>query len=175
MHSNVIHSKPTSVYMYNVPGWKGLCRARLTHDEIVHSRELHVHVLFYASATRGVMNEISARIPRVLHSISHLLCAVLTFGSATCNTENSMFVTPSSACVAHIIVVCGGVGRRCALRVTYAWFGARMSQISKQRWKRANHSTWVYIHVTFINFEICQFGEGRLHCTPQGNPLPSSS
>ena len=102
------------------------------HDEIVHTCELHVHALFYASAMRGVMNKISVCVPHILHSISHLLCAVLAFGSAMCNMENSMLVTPGSACVVHVIVAHRGVGRRCALRVTYAWFGARMLQISRE-------------------------------------------
>ena len=66
---------------------------------------------FYASATWGAMNKISARVPRVLHSISHLLCVALGSSSATCNTENLMFVTPGSAHIAHVIVVHGGVGR----------------------------------------------------------------
>ena len=51
---------------------------------------------FYAPAVWGVMNENDACVPHVLHSISHLLCAVLVLGSAMCNTENSMFVTPVS-------------------------------------------------------------------------------
>ena len=84
------------------------------------------------STMRGVVNEIDARVPRVLYSISHLLCAVLVLGSATCNTENSMFVTPISSCVACTIVVHGGVWQRSALRVISAWFGVRISWISRK-------------------------------------------
>ena len=73
---------------------------------------------------------IDACIPRLLHRISHLLCAVLVLGSATCNMENSMFVPPVSACVACTIVTCGGVGRLNTLRVISAWLGMQISQIS---------------------------------------------
>ena len=56
------------------------------------------------------MNEIDARVPQVLHSVSHLFCAVLVLGSAMYNTLNSMFVTPVSARKEHTIIMCGGVG-----------------------------------------------------------------
>ena len=53
-----------------------------------------IGMLFYDPAMRGVMNENNAH---VLHSVSHLLCAMLALGSATCSTLNSMFITLVSA------------------------------------------------------------------------------
>ena len=62
---------------------------------------------------------LGARVPRVLHSVSHLLCAVLALGSATCNTKNSMFVTPVSTRVARAIVARTGVGITCNIRMVW--------------------------------------------------------
>ena len=56
---------------------------------------------FYALAMRGAMDEIDACI---LHSISHLLGAMLALGSATCKTKNSMLVKPINTRVVHAII-----------------------------------------------------------------------
>ena len=120
-----------------IPGWKGSHTAHAVHNEIAHLREPRVNLtytcychahgkLFYTPATRGVVNEINARVPCVLH----FLCAVLVLGSTTCNTENSMLVIPVSSCVACVIIVRGGVGQQSALRVISVWFDMQISWIS---------------------------------------------
>ena len=65
---------------------------------------------------------LNARVMRVLHSVSCLLCAMLALDGAMCNMKNSMFVTPVSAHVARTIVAHAGV--RWVLRVISIWFGA---------------------------------------------------
>ena len=72
----------------------------------------HTHgTPFYATTTQGVMNEINTRVPcvvrvvrvlHIFHSIAHLLHAVLALGSAPCNMESSMFVTPVITRVVHV-------------------------------------------------------------------------
>ena len=122
-----------------IPRWKGSHTARAVHNEIAHlcetrmnlmyTRYCHAHgKLFYTPATRGVVNEINARVPRVLH----FLCAVLVLGSATCNTENSILIIPVSSCVACVIIVCGGVGQQSTLRVISVWFDMQISWISRK-------------------------------------------
>ena len=83
---------------------------------------------FNTSAMCGTMDKIDARIPCVLHSISHLLYALLAVGSAMCDMKNSMFITPVSAHVARAIVARAGVGITRNFRVV---------------WKHANLSTRV--------------------------------
>ena len=73
---------------------------------------------FYAPATRGTMNEINTLVPYILHSISHLLCVVLALGSATCNTENSMFVIPGSARM-HYCCVWRDGAMMCIIRMVW--------------------------------------------------------
>ena len=125
-----------------IPGWKSsrTCRARTVRDEIAYSCESHVCVLlahsWYAILryhhTRcdewdNTRVPCVVRVLHVFHSIAHLLHAVLALGSAPCNMENSMFVTPVNTHVAHTIVVCGGVGRWSALRIISAWFSTQQT------------------------------------------------
>ena len=64
-----------------------------------------------------------------LQYISPSLChASVGYRSATCNTDNSMFVIPISARVACTIIACGRVGRRSASCVISAFFGAQISR-----------------------------------------------
>ena len=66
---------------------------------------LHTHgTPFYAAATYGARRSCTACTPMYLTS------AVLAMGSATCNANNLVFVTPVSAHAAHAIVVHTGVG-----------------------------------------------------------------
>ena len=75
-----------------------------------YARYWHAHgTPFYAPVTRSVMSKINAHVPRVLHSISHLVCAVLALGSATHNTENSMCQTQKCTCrVCYCLAQMGG-------------------------------------------------------------------
>ena len=101
-------------FLVTVPGRKGSHRVRAACDEIAHLREIRVRALFscpcmarhFMLPPRAALNTL---VSRVLHSVFHLLWAVLPLGSATWNTKNSMFVTPVRAHVAHAIVThrCG--------------------------------------------------------------------
>ena len=62
------------------------------------------------------MDEIDARI---LRSIFHLLYAMLALDSVTCNTKNSMSVTPVNAHVVHAVIVRAGVGIRHNFRMVW--------------------------------------------------------
>ena len=56
------------------------------------------------------MNEINTCVVHVLHSVSHLLCAMLVLDSTMSSTLNSMFVIPVSAREECAIVAHRGVG-----------------------------------------------------------------
>ena len=62
---------------------------------------------------------LNVHISRVLHRVSHLLCAVLVLGSAMYNMKNLMFVTLASARMAHAIVSHAGVGIARNFRVVW--------------------------------------------------------
>ena len=108
-----------------------VCVKHAAHNEIVHSHELHVRTL----------------LAYPWHAILHsCLCAVLVLGSATCNTENSMFIIPGNGCIVRAIVVLGGVGvtMRIARNFCLVWRANSMdipTNICEQRWKCANLST----------------------------------
>ena len=120
------------------PRWKGSHRA--------HSREHCVRVLFvhpwYAilCSCHARHDEQDQHIPRLLNSISHLLCAMLVLGSARCNTENSVLITPVSASVACTVIACRGVGR---------W---SMPYSSKFLWHNIfmNFTIWLLIMKVFL-------------------------
>ena len=102
-------------FLLTVPGREDSRRAHTASDEIAHLREIRVRALFsrpcmarhFMLPSRTAFNTL---VPHVIHSVSHLLCAVLALGSVTWNTKNSMFVTPVRARVTHAIVAHAGVG-----------------------------------------------------------------
>ena len=76
-----------------------MCRAHTSSNEIAHLHEPNVHVLLACHFTLPPhearwIRSIDIRIPYILHSMSHLLCAMLALGSAMCNTLDSRLITP---------------------------------------------------------------------------------
>ena len=83
----------------------------------------------------------------VYSSVSHLLCAMLAMGSATCIAKNSMFVSPVSACAAHAIIAhAAGVG------ITRNFLVVWHTNITDFLQILVNLSTWVWKF--FWRFEI---------------------
>ena len=113
-------------------------------------RYWHAHGMpYYATATWGMMNKSDSRVPRVLHSISHLLCAVLALGSATCNTENSN-VNHTRKCM-HSVCYC------CAQKVTDGVTKCIMHNL---------HVVW---HMNIMNFpQIFANSAGNTRTFPPG-------
>ena len=68
-----------NIHITRTPGWKGSRKARAARDEIVHLRAHRVRALLARHFTLSPRQETDAFVPRVLHSISHLLCAVLAW------------------------------------------------------------------------------------------------
>ena len=140
-----------------LPGWK-LCRAHAVCDKMVHSCEPCVRALLarswhaiYAPTMWGMMREINACVPCVLHSVPHLLCAVPALGSATCNMQNSMFVTPASAREARYRHVQRGGVMKC-ITCNFLRFSVN---ICEQHWKRANLSTRVHLLIkTALGYDL---------------------
>ena len=80
-------------FLVTVPGRKGSRRVHAARDEIAHLREIRIQALFsHPFMARHFMlpphTALNTLVPYVLHSVSHLLCAVLALGSATWNTKN---------------------------------------------------------------------------------------
>lgn len=96
-------------FLLQLPGWKGLHKACTACDEIVHLRAHHIRVLL-ARPQHAILHSLHARRPMLASHTSQYISPSLyraSSGSATCNTENSMFFTPVSTHVARAIITCG--------------------------------------------------------------------
>ena len=103
----------TDLLVVDLLGWKGSRTVCVACDEIAHSREFVYAYYFTPMAHHFTLPPhagLDTHVPCVLHSVYHLLCAVLVLGSATCNTKNLMLVTPVSAHIVHAIVACTRMG-----------------------------------------------------------------